>query len=94
MWDYWQNIIQNYKDSIPLDPDKLEKFDNDVSLLGRLSRDDRNIIRDAISFGCDAILTTDKFRNFREEINGKYKIMILYPSDLWELLKPFQALWY
>lgn len=94
MWDYWQTILRSYKDGIASEPDKLKRFDGDTALLGRLSKNDTAIIRDAVSFDCNAILTTDKFRNFREEVNSKYKIMILYPTDLWGLLKPWQALWY
>ncbi len=94
MWDYWQNIIQAHKENVSSGPAKLKKFDNDRSLLGRLSKDDSKIIRDAISLNCNAVLTVDRFRNLHKEINDKYKMMVLYPTDLWGLLKPFQALWH
>ncbi len=96
MWDYWQNILQEYRDKIPSKSTelRLEKFDNDRSLLERLSMADAEVIRDAIFFDCHAILTSDKFRDFHEEINDKYRLMVLHPTNLLKLLKPFQALWY
>lgn len=96
MWDCWQNILREYENEIPPKSAelRLEKFNNDQSLLQRLSKTDSDIIRDAIFFDCNAVLTTDKFRNLHEEINNKYGLMVLHPSDLWELLKPWQALWY
>lgn len=96
MWDYWQSILQEHGDEIPSISTKLrlEEFDNDHSILERLSKADRKIIRDAISFDSNAILTTDKFKSIHKDINGKYGLMVLSPNDLWELLKPWQALWY
>ncbi len=96
MWDYWQNILQEYNDEIPSTSAKLKlkEFDRDHSLLRRLSKADSNIIRDAIFFDCNAILTTDKFKSFHKEINNRYKLMVLSPVDLWRLLKPWQAFWY
>lgn len=96
MWDYWQNILREHRGKIPSKSVelRLEKFSNDRSLLGRLSKADSEIIRDAIFFDCHAILTADKFRALHEEVNDKYKLMILHPTDLLKLLQPFQALWY
>lgn len=89
MWDYWQNILREYEygEDTVLNPIKLQEFDDDRSLLGRLSKKDSKIIRDAISLDCGAILTVDKFRNLHTEINNKYKIMVLHPTDLWPLLR-------
>ncbi len=96
MWDYWQNILQEYDGQIPSTSAKLklEEFNDDRSISGRLSKADSDIIYDAIFFDCNAILTTDKFRNLHSEINNKYKVMILHPTDLYELFKPWEALWY
>lgn len=96
MWDYWQDILQQHKSRPPSKSagSRLKKFDQDRSLLGRLSKADSIIIRDAIFFDCHAILTVDKFRNFHKEINDKYKLMILRPTDFLNMIKPFQALWY
>jgi len=96
VWDYWQSILQEQGDEIPSTSAKLrlEEFDNDNSILGRLSKSDKKIIRDAIFFDSNAILTTDKFKSIDKDINGKYGLRVLSPNDLWELLKPWQALWY
>lgn len=96
MWDYWQNILREYRGKIPSKSVelRLEKFSNDRSLLGRLSKADSEVIRDAIFFDCHAVLTADKFSTLHEEVNDKYKLMILHPTDLLKLIQPFQALWY
>ncbi len=96
MWDYWQTTLREYKSKIPPKSvsSRLGEFSQDQSLLGRLSKSDSKIIRDAISFDCHAVLTVDKFRDLHKEIKTKYKLMILCPTDFLKLIGSFQALWY
>ena len=96
MWDYWRNILREHGDKIPSKSanSQLEKFDQDQSLLGRLSKSDSKIIRDAIFLDCHAVLTVDKFQDLHKEIKAKYKLMILCPTGFLKLIGPFQALWY
>ncbi len=96
MWDYWQTILREYKSKIPSKSvsSRLGEFNQDRSLLGRLSKSDSKIIQDAISFDCHAVLTVDKFRDLHKEVKAKYKLMILCPTDFLKLIGPFQALWY
>ena len=96
IWDYWQNILREHEGRVPfkLAGSQLDKFDQDQSILGRLSKSDSRIIRDAIFFDCHAVLTTDKFLDLYKEIEVKYKLMILCPTGFLKLIEPSQALWY
>lgn len=42
IWDYWENILQEYNEEIPskFAKEKTERFENDYSILGRLSNAD------------------------------------------------------
>jgi len=64
--------------------------------LGNRSEPDQKIVLDAIRLDCDSLLTVDKFAkdNFQHFVFEKYKLMILRPTDLIEIIKPFQALWH
>jgi hypothetical protein len=96
IWDYWQTIIEENYYNFPSDSaeSKTTQFNKDQSVLDRISKNDRKIIRDAMFFDCDAILTNDKFKRMNEEFSKKYGLMLLSPSSLFELLEPWQALWY
>lgn len=98
MWDYWQNILNSYDKELVSKRAKryygLAK--DDKSLLGNLSVGDKKIVLDAIRLDCNALLTVDKFanNNFQKFIFKKYKLMVLHPTDLMEVIRPFRALWY
>ena len=96
VWDHWQAVRISYKNSISKEAFiRYEKAKKDKSLLGSLSRRDRNIILDAIERDCDAVLTVDKFADTNKQyfVYKKYKLMILKPTDFLIILKPFQSLY-
>ncbi len=97
VWDHWQAVLGSYEDNPISDTAfiKYKKSQIDKSLIGRPSEKDLKIVLDAIRFDCDALLTVDKFAkgNFQNFVYQKYGLMIVKPTDLFEILKPFQALW-
>ena len=98
VWDHWQAVLKSYEDEpIPQEAQtRYELAKNDKSLLGNRSEPDQKIVLDAIRLDCDSLLTVDKFAkdNFQHFVFEKYKLMILRPTDLIEIIKPFQALWH
>lgn len=97
VWDHWQSVLESYEDN-PISKSAFGKYRKariDKSLLGGLSEKDQKVVLDAIRFDCDALLTVDKFAkgNFQHFVYRKYGIMIVKPTDLFEIMKPFQALW-
>jgi len=93
--DHWQSVLESYKgDPFSGSGKKLaEKARNDTSLINGLSREDQQILFDALELECDAILTCDRYRDRQDRIYEHYRIMVLYPSDFVEILKPFQSLY-
>lgn len=96
IWDYWQTTLESYK-SQPITQQATQRYNiarNDHSLLGNLSKLDKKIVLDAINLDCDALLTVDKFAkgNFQLFVFEKYKLMVLRPTDLIEIILPYQAL--
>ncbi len=90
-------MLESYEDNAISDGpfSKYKKAQIDKSLIGGLSEKDLKIVLDAVGFDCAALLTVDKFAkgNFQHFVYQKYGLMIVKPTDLIEILKPFQALW-
>lgn len=97
VWDHWQGVLAEYRES-PFSKEAQERHEKacpDKSLLGNLSKRDREIVLDSIRFDCDALLTVDRFgdKNKQSFVYIKYQLTVLRPTDLFAILKPFQALW-
>lgn len=98
VWDNWQTVVAEYEDN-PFSRKAKKRYKqacHDKSLLGNLSKRDREIVLDSIRFDCDALLTVDRFadKNKQKFVYNKYTLKILTPTDLIEVLRPFQALWF
>lgn len=88
LWQYWQ--ANNHEN---VSSENASLFEHDHSIKGALSSADLKIFGDAITLQCDAILTCDKFRDRQEWLYNRYKIMVLYPTDLLEFIDDFRPLW-
>lgn len=98
VWDHWQAVLESYEDE-PVSQEAQKRYElakSDKSLLGNLSEPDQKIVLDAIQLDCDALLTVDKFAkdNFQHFAFEKYGLMVLRPTDLIEIIKPFQGLYH
>ncbi|GEM_PF-2321062 len=99
VWDHWMTVVSEYENGKAFSENaekNYKKASYDNSLLGNLSEKDKEIVLDAIYFDCNALLTVDRFakdQNKKIYVFKNYGLMILTPSELLEIIKPFQALW-
>ena len=99
VWDHWEAVVSEYEAGEAFSAEAEKRYQKalaDKSLSGSLSQKDWKIVLDAIHYDCDALLTVDRFardQNKKLYIFKSYKLMILMPSELMELIKPYQALW-
>ena len=56
---------------------------------------DRKLICHAIAYVCDAFCTRDwrSILRHRNELNGLAPLRLLTPSEWWEMVRPYAALW-
>ncbi len=96
VWDYWLNIIKANNNL----PSFMEAEEAKIKLLSSGILDilpdieDRILLSDAIVYRCDCFCTRDwhtilKHRDRLETLPLK----IIAPSEWWNLVKPFAALW-
>ena len=99
VWDHWEAVVSEYEEGKAFSTESEKHYQRavmDESLSGSLSEKDREIVLDAIHYDCDALLTVDRFardQNKKMYVFQNYGLMILTPSELMELIKPYQALW-
>jgi len=99
VWNHWSSVVSDYEadEAVSLRAENdYQKALADKSLSDSISKKDLVIVLDAIRFDCDALLTTDRFardQNKKLYIFQNYKLMILMPSELMKIIKPYQALW-
>jgi hypothetical protein len=95
LWDYWQTVIlESHEDAFSgYGRRRLSQLQSDRSIKSGLSTNDFKVLSDALELECDAVLTCDKYRNRQTWVYDKYKIMLLYPSDMLNIIQPFQAIW-
>ena len=67
----------------------------DSGSYGYLSSGDRALLKDAILLGCDTFLTMENSlaRN-ADHIRSTLRIRVLRPIDMWEVMRPWAALFY
>lgn len=92
LMSYWKSSIDSTS-FVGWGKRKLARAQGDYALQAGLSKKDFRILCDALLLECDCILTCDRYRNRNEWIHDKYRIMVLYPTDLVEMIMPFRALW-
>ena len=67
----------------------------DSTSYGYLGSGDRALLRDAMVLACDSFLTMEnRLPRNAEHIRKTLGIRVLSPVDMWELLKPWAALFY
>lgn len=93
---HWQSVLESYQ--TPFSTEARIKYElaiKDVRFITNISKNDRAIILDAVRLDCNALLTVDRFADETNQkyILTKFGIMVLWPSDFIEMLKPFQALY-
>lgn len=99
VWDHWSSVVSDYEADEAVSPRAEKDYQEalaDKSLSGSISKKDLEIVLDAVRYDCDALLATDRFarnQNKKLYLFQKYKLMILMPSELMEIIKPYQALW-
>lgn len=98
VWDHWDAVVSEYKFGETFSQAAESRYKqalNDKSLSGGFSHEDFNIILDAIRFDCNALLTVDRFardQNKKLFVFKNYKLMVLSPSELVEIMKPYRSL--
>jgi hypothetical protein len=67
----------------------------DGSAFGYLSAKDKLLLRDALALECHAFLTLDrKLAKNAPNLQASLGIRVLLPTEHWELLRPWAALWW
>lgn len=93
--DYWEAVVEEsgWNLSAP-ERDELAK-QLDSPSYGYLGAGDRALLTDAVQFGCDAFLTVEKklARN-AHHLQSTLGLRVLRPSSLWDILKPWAALYH
>ncbi len=97
IWDYWQGIIRDNSDL----PTFTEAEATRVRILSSGVLDtlpdlaDRILVVDAIVYRCDVFCTRDRrtIIKHRDDLSS-VGIPILTPSEWWEMIKPYAALWW
>ena len=75
------------------DPTALAKIDS--SAMNYLGAGDRVLLRDAVLFECDAFLTMEnKLPRNADHVRKMIAIRVLSPISMWEILRPWAALFY
>lgn len=66
----------------------------DDKSVGYLGASDRELLKDAIQFGCDAFLTMEaRLPKNSVRIQALTGLRILTPEEYWARLEPWAALW-
>ena len=92
--DYWNTVVQeNGLELSTLERSELAK-QLDSQSYGYLGAGDRALLADAVQFGCDAFLTVEKklVRN-ADHLQRTLDLRIMRPGQLWEILRPWAALY-
>jgi hypothetical protein len=94
---YWQGLLRNYAEhGVAPFSGRGEKLAQklETPAFGYLSTKDALLIRDALLLECDAFITMDnKLAKNSGHIERELGLKILSPSDYWELLVPWAALY-
>lgn len=95
IWNHWQYHIKEMKGDAfkGYGKRKLARIQSDKSIIAGLSKSDFQVLCDALLLESDVLLTCDRYRNRQSWVYSKYRIMILYPSDFFQIIREFQALW-
>jgi hypothetical protein len=95
VWDHWLTRIQAYQGRA------LQGYGNQIaarldrSAFGYLSTKDKLLLRDALALECQAFLTLDrKLAKNAQHLQASVGIKVLLPTEHWELLRPWAALWW
>jgi hypothetical protein len=88
--DHWHACLEGSGESHG-DPTALAKINS--SAMNYLGAGDRALLRDAVLFECDAFLTMEnKLPRNAEHVRRMTGIRVLSPIDMWEILRPWAAL--
>lgn len=61
--------------------------------IGYLSVGDKKLLADAVRYRCDAFLTCDlRMARNAEHLSDRLRLMVLTPVELWDILRPWAAL--
>ena len=97
LWQYWQTIADEASD-LP-SPEEAVDLHRRLFASGMLDilseADDRALLCDAIACRCDAFCTRDwkTILRYRRELERKFQILILTPTEWWSLIVPYARLW-
>jgi hypothetical protein len=90
--DHWHACLEASGEP-QSDPIALTKIDS--SAMNYLGAGDRALLRDAVLFECDAFLTMEnKLPRNADHVRRMIGIRVLSPIGMWEILRPWAALFY
>jgi len=92
--DHWEACLSGYKEEAFAGTGRVLASKQDGLAFGYLSAKDRLLLRDAVELECDAFLTMErKLPRNAPHVQREVGLQILRPSQYWELLKPWAALY-
>ena len=97
LWHYWQTITDEVSD-LP-SPEEVADLRRRLLASGMFDilpqADDRALLCDAIVCRCDAFCTRDwkTILRYRRELERKFQILILTPTEWWSFIAPYARLW-
>jgi hypothetical protein len=95
VWDHWLTRIEEYQGRALQGHGNEFAARLDGSAFGYLSAKDKLLLRDALALECHAFLTLDrKLAKNAPHLHASVGIRVLTPTDHWELLGPWAALWW
>jgi hypothetical protein len=90
--DHWQACLEESRE--PFDKYAPIAARLDDRSVGYLGRGDRELLKDAVRFGCDAFLTMEaRLPKNSVRIAALTGLRVLTPEDYWAQLEPWAALW-
>jgi hypothetical protein len=94
VYDHWLTRLDEYCGRAAVDPPAAGRKMLEDPTLGYLSQPDRLLLADALDCECDAFLTMER----RLSMNAAHThaatgLRILRPSEYWDLLRPWAALY-
>jgi hypothetical protein len=95
VWDHWLTRVEEYQGRAMQGRGADAAARLRGSGFGYLSAKDKRLLRDALELECHAFLTLDgKLAKNAPHLEATVGIRVLLPTDHWELLRPWAALWW
>lgn len=96
LWVYWRNFFEEDDELSDEHAYSLARRLVDSQYLATLpDRNDRILVAHAVAYGCDAFCTRDykTILRYREQLSKVVGLRFLSPSEWWQDVEPFEAIW-